>query len=395
MKRFSIIALILMLAMVFTGCTSNEVELYNAYMKSQDITSMESDMNLKLTLGFEGFPEEADEQLELIANTLKDLEFNIHMKQAANEENTKAQVEMDMGMNLGGMMMNMVTWADVDMSTDAPTMEAIVKMPQMLMTQLSPDGSKEYIVYDYMDMANLGEEYDFNELMDWAIEMEPKILKFMEDYPKNFDPGFEVAKYKDKKEVDGETLSIYEVKLDDANFKELMRYTVNNSMENEDVTKFFKEYMNQVMKLMKSQGLEDEEIKEINEELAKLESSLPEFKDKFNKFMDTIKDVKILGEEGIVIEYGVNKDGYIVKETGKVDLGIDLKAVGEAFGQELISEGAGTIKLGIEFDSKIKNINKEVEINIPEVNEENSINYNDILEQMIEDTSAVETIENK
>ena len=84
--------------------------------------------------------------------------------------------------------------------------------------------------------------------------------------------------------------------------------------------------------------------------------------------MDTLEDVKILGEEGIVIEYAVNKDGYIVEEKGKVAIDLDLKALGKVFEEELLVENAGKVKLNISFNTKISNINEKVEIIMPQVN---------------------------
>ena len=125
--------------------------------------------------------------------------------------------------------------------------------------------------------------------------------------------------------------------------------------------------------------------------MAKLKKDLPELKKKFNKFMDDFKDVKLLGEEGIVIEYGVNNDGYIVREVGKIDLNIDLKSIGEATGNSALVEDLGILKLEINFNTKNYNINKDMKINMPKVNEQNSLDYKDILEQTLNTTN--ETIQ--
>ena len=249
MKKISIVALILAITIVFTGCTNNEVRLYNSFMKSQDITSMESDTNINFSLGSEGFSSEDQQGIEEIAKMLKGSEINTHQKMIQNKEKTKATVEMKTDLNFQDMKTDIGVWVDTDMSKDTPTMVEIIKMPSILMAEISPeDSEKEYIVYDLVDMMSSDqEEIDFNELMQFSKDMQPKIMEFMKDYHKNFDPGFEIAKYKGKRTVNCRTLSIYEVKLDDSSFKELIRYVVNDSMDNEDNIKFFEEYMNTVM----------------------------------------------------------------------------------------------------------------------------------------------------
>ncbi len=119
-------------------------------------------------------------------------------------------------------------------------------------------------------------------------------------------------------------------------------------------------------------------------ELNNLKKNLPEFKNKFNEFMDTLEDVKILGDEGIVIEYAVNKDGYIVGEKGKIAIELDLKALGKVFEEELLVEDTGKLKLNIDFNTKISKINEKVEINMPKTNKENTIDFNELLETNVE-----------
>ena len=58
MKKLSVIALFLVFIMLITGCSGNELKLYDAFMKSQDITSMESDTVINLSIEGENFPEE-------------------------------------------------------------------------------------------------------------------------------------------------------------------------------------------------------------------------------------------------------------------------------------------------------------------------------------------------
>lgn len=384
MKKTWILALVLALSIIFTGCTTDEVRLYNALMKSQDITSMKSDVDITFSLDSEGFSKEVQPMIEEIAKVLNNSEVSIHQKMTQNEERTAARAQMNTDLNFDGTKMDMKVWVDTDMSEDIPKMIEVIKMPQNLMKEISPeDQEKEYIVYDIVDMATLDqEEIDFNELMDFSKEMQPKIMKFIKDYHKNFDPGFKIASYKGKKTVKGRPLSIYEVKLDDESFKELIRYMINDAMDNEGSIKFLEEYMRLVMNFAQIPEAEKESVKkEMNQGIEKLKSNLPELKKQFNKFMDDFKDVKVLGEKGIIIEYGVNKAGFVVHKSGSLDLNIDLKAMAEAIGNGISSQNLGVLKLGINYNTKISNINEDMKINMPNVNEKNALYFKDIMGQ--------------
>ena len=120
----------------------------------------------------------------------------------------------------------------------------------------------------------------------------------------------------------------------------------------------------------------------MNQGIENLKNNLPELKKQFNKFMDDFKDVKILGEKGIVIEYGMNKAGFVVHKSGNIDLNIDLKAISEAMGNSISIENLGVLKLGINYNTKISNINEDIKINMPNVNEKNALYFKDMMEQM-------------
>ena len=385
MKKISFITIVLTLSLIFTACnTTNQIKLYNAFLKTQDITSMESNSEINLSMELKDFPEETQVQLEEVNTLLKILKFNINTKQNVNKDKTKSMVEMTTAMDLNGMKMDMNTWADMDFSTDKPKMIAVLKMPQILMDQLPSEdkNTKEYILYDYIEMMNLTQEdVNINKLIKSSKDINEKALEFMKDYHKDFDPGFPIATYKGQRTEDKNVLSIYEVKLDDKTFKSLIRYMGNDSMENEDNAKFFKEYMDLVLSI--AEVSETEKTKTLTE-LENLKKDLPELKKEFNKFMDTLEDVKILGEEGIVIEYAINKDGYIVGEKGKVVISLDLKTLRKAFKELAISENVGTVNLNIDFNTKFSKINEKVEINMPKTSKENTVDFTEVFKTNIE-----------
>ncbi|MBZ2174754.1 hypothetical protein K8M07_05775 [Schnuerera sp. xch1] len=400
MKKISIAVLILILSLAFTGCTNNELGFYNAYKRTQDIDSMESNTVLNFTLEAEGFAKEQQQVIDQTTSMLKDSDINIYQKMIQNEDRTAATAFADMNLNIGDMSMPLSVWVDTDMSSEKPELIEIIKMPPMLMAQMAqviPEASaKEYIVYDFEELMSESEEQiDFNELMKFGKEMQPKITDLLKSYQENFDPEVEVIKYKGTRTVNGKSLSIYELKLDDKSFKEFLRYAVNYSLNDKDTIDFIKEYMNAVTSMMKVPEEKQLVKDEVDNESNNLDKKLPEFKKKFNEFMDSTKDVQIIGDEGIVIEYGINSDGYIVHEAGIIDMIIDLETITKIIGNNVSEEAEqikGVLKLGINYNTKIKNINEDIKIDMPEVDENNSINYYKMLNKQMKESVTTSTI---
>lgn len=386
MKKISVLALILALSISLTGCVGGELKLYNAFNKMQDVTSIESEMEMGFTFETEEFSEEDQIMLEQVSAMVNNSKITMNQKAKYNKGQTVGQAQVDMNMNFGGMVMPMNVWVDMDMSTDELKMKEIIKMPQMLMNSMVPnDPEKQYLVLDMGQMMKEeSKELNFNELMKFSKEFQPKLAEFMKEIQKDFKPDIKMVEEKGSKVVNKEMLNIYELTLNDATLKELVKYAVNYSLDKKEVVEFIKEYMNAVMKVVTIPEAEKKAAEaEIKQGLEDLEKQLPEFKVKFNEFMDKYEDVKILGDKGIVIEFGINKDGYIVHEVGNIDLRIDLGQIAEVVGEKA-PEMKGIIKLGINYTSKSYNINsKDVKVEMPKVDENNSIDYMKMMEMQM------------
>jgi hypothetical protein len=385
MKKVSVLALILALSMAFTGCTNGEIKLYNAFKKSQDIMSMESDTNITFKVEGKNFPVEQQQAIEEISKMLNNSEFKMYQRTVQNEEKTAAKSYATADFNLGDMKMDMQVWVEADMSTDAPKLVEIIKLPSAMMSTMAPEGeNKEFIVYDFTEMMNTEKEVvNLDKLTSFSKEIQPKLMNLLKDYYTKFDPGFEVGAFKGTRTINGRSLYMYEVKLDDESFKKLVRYAGDSYLEDENTINFIKEYFNGVMGAIDGT---DEEKKELNQNLDKFQQDLPQIKKQFNEFMDKFDDVKILGDKGLVIEYGINSDGYIVHEAGKIDLSIDLGAVEKAFKNNAAAEDdtakqeSPVLNIEVNFNTKIYNINKDIIVNMPKVDSKNALYFSDLVQ---------------
>lgn len=385
MKRISILSLILALAIGLTGCFGGEAKLYNAFDKMQDINSMESDMEIGIILNTDGFAEEQELMLKQVGAMVNASKLKMNIKQIQNKDKTKSKSEINLNLDLAGMGMDIGVWTDADISNDEMKMIEIIKMPQMLMGTAFPlEDYKEYIVYDIGKMIKLEEDKDYTELIQFSKEWEPKLTEFIKQIQKDFKPEFNIIKEKADKTINGEKLKIYELKLNDLTLKELIKYAVNYGLEKDVVIDFLKEYIDKMMKM--TNNLEEKEIKE---ELSKFEDEIPEFKAKFNEFMEEYKDVKILGENGIAIEYGINKDGYIVHKAGTIDLSLNLEEIRKKANKDMPVQ-KGKINLTIKYNTKNYNIDKDLKIEIPIVDEKNSIDLTKIMEEEMKEIKTIQ-----
>lgn len=378
MKKVSILTLVLALALFFTGCTNGELQIYNAFLKSQDILSMESRTDISFKLSGEGLSEENQVMLDEASKMLNSSKISMNQKMVQNKDKTIAKAKMDMGIDMDGVKTDMELWVTADMSKDTPEILEVFKLPQMLMASFGEENqNKEYIVYDFNELMEMQEaEIDYAKIMDWSKEMQPKLTEFLKEYAKNFDSGIKVVESKGSKTVNNQVVDIYELKLNDESFKSLMRYSVNNLIEDENVMKFMTEYMDIVLSTVE---VSEEEKQELNKEIDKMKGELPNIKEGFNKFMDEMNEFNVLGDEGIVIEYAINKDGYIISEKGFMDISLNLKDISSKLNEE---EMKGIVKLKIEFDTKVSKINEGLKIEMPKLTEENSFNLTDLMNSL-------------
>ncbi len=427
MKKVIVLILVFALSISLIACTKPDAGLYNAFKNMKEITSVETDTNINFEFSGEGFEEEDAMGVAQVASILNSLKINLVQKSVGNEDNTKAQVESNLKINFMGIETPFKMWTDVDLNTT--DMKTIIEIPEMLLGMMAmnsmqgienPMMGKQYLIYDMAKLMGTEDEIDYKEMVEFQKEIQPKMIKFMEDIQKDLKLDFEIIKLKEEKTVEGEKLKVYEVKLDDKSLKELSKHVVNHVLENDATKEFIVEYMdgymNSIMKMGLQDNLTDEEISDIKEEMEDMEKDLDEnlkkFKEEFNAFMERYKDVKVLGEKGINILYSVNKDGYIVEEDGVMDFDIDLSEINKlAVSQEKddlddeemddlienqLKDMKGKIKLTVNYNTKNTNINnKDLKVEMPKTTEENSIDLYEMMEvQMQQQKEMLEQFEN-
>jgi len=390
-KQITWFVTLLTILLVVTGCSQNQQVLFDAAMKMQNVTSLQQQTTMTFQLSGSDFDPAIQQQINMATAFMNNAKLNLNVKTSTNEEKTVAKSQVDMDLSLQGMNLTMPVWVDSDLTGNTPKVIEIIKLPQIAKGSLPPQfAGKEYMV---MNPSNMGasepNNMNFTQLAELIDNMQSKQIDFLTSYAKRFNPDVKVVS-KGSQYVetnDGrKSAKLYEVKLNDAQLKELIRYTVNNFTQDEEAMMFVKEFMHSILEL--SQLPEDAEtLSDFDKAFEEFDANKQEFLTQFNTVMDQFKSVTFLGNQGIELQYAI-VDGYVVKKSGIIDLKVDLAKINQLMNtltsQESTSEDAkGKLSLKVNFSTVTSGINSPVEIIIPEVNESNSFDYMDLMKSFM------------
>ncbi|NMA70030.1 MAG: LysM peptidoglycan-binding domain-containing protein [Desulfitobacterium sp.] len=372
-------ALVILLGaiLLFTGCTTNQKAIFDATMKMQNVNSLEQHMTMSMELRGSGLDPMLQEQVDQVSAMLNEAMIELNTKTKSNQEKTIVQSEVNMSLSMPGLDINMPYWIDMDLNGDSPKLIEVFQLPIMAKGFLPAEFmDKDYMV---MDLANVSDEeldaLDMKELMDFSLNFQDMYLEFLESYADRFNPDLEVVALP----VDDSTQQKYRITLDDKGFKEFLSYTVNNFAQDEEALSFIEDYFKMVTELSgEPNPLEGEAIEVEN---------LTEPLNQINEFLGLLDEVTLIGESGIELDYTIS-DGYIIEESGRIDLHIDLAQIANLMNLPLedneMPEISGVLNLVIEYDAEYLNIDQPLDIQIPELTATNSFDYSEFLEATLD-----------
>ncbi|MGE5328580.1 MAG: copper amine oxidase N-terminal domain-containing protein [Deltaproteobacteria bacterium] len=381
-KLGSLVSILALSTILLIGCSANEAQVYNSFIKSYQIKSMEAKSDITMHFSTEGIPEEQKASVSSVTQILNNMKLSINAKSKQSEDNKIAKAEYQGEVEVGGIGTKFGLWVDADLSTETPKIKEIMKLPAIFTASFPQQfAGKEYMVMDFSKMSKEISEsgVDFKGLAKVSASandfVNTKLVSFLDTYGKQFNSGLNIVTKKGSNQ--------YEVRFDDATFKAFLRYLVNNADENKAIIKeIVKEYFNLIASSMKDKGEFD-----ANTILAGFDSGMSEFKKSFNTGMDLLKNVKIVGDKGIVITYTLD-NGYVVKAQGTIDLVFDiakLDAISNPGSTDASNQGI--IKITLDINSDISNINKDVEVLFPTLTSDNSFDYVDMMKYIEEENA--------
>lgn len=377
-KKLLAVSILLIVALVLTGCTANQKAIFDASMKMQKVNSAQQHITMSIGLTGSGLDPMVQEQVDQIAAMLKDANFELTVNTNSNEEKTKVQSQVDMNLTMAGMEISMPYWVDMDLTSKDPKLKEIFRLPQIAKATFPEEfRSKEYMVMDIANTSNPEfNTLDMTKLMNFGLNYQEKWTDFLVDYANRFNPNFEVVSV-----PTNDNTQKFSIRLDDKGFKELLSYTVNNFAQDEEALGFIEEYFNMIFEVA-GQGTLDGSMS-FEESFMETEIDATKTLDQFNSLMETLRNVTLIGDKGIQLNYTI-ADGYIVESSGSIDLQIDLSEISQLMPMPTIDmdspEMSGILSLTVNYDTDTSNINLPVDIQIPELTPGNSFDYFDFIE---------------
>lgn len=392
-KKIKLTALIMVISitMLFTGCSTSGNDLFSAFSKQNSIKTMENNTNIKVALDIEGLTAEQqnDPEMQKVLKLLNNSNLKIKGKTIQNEDKTISQNQSDISVDLNGTSINTKMWSDIDFTKETPVERQIFKIPEILSVSLPSEyKDKDYLVNDIWKSSSINPAVSpesIRKIVDITRNFQSTMRDFIKVFVANSNLGFEVVKSQGTKVIDGQTVSVYQIKLDNASLKALVKYTVNGLLDNKMFMDILKSYFTEIIDSQAGNSTTGEAGKELSKLIMNFDSTFSIVKLFINKLLDTFQNVDFLGHKGIVIDYAVNKDGYIINESGTVDLNFDINSIYSAIAK-LNPSRLGerdrqypVVKMCFEFNTDTTNINQDMAIKFPEVNENNSIDYTKVL----------------
>jgi hypothetical protein len=374
---------------LLAGCSVDELTWFKAVNKAQSISSMETKTDLLLRVSASNMTKNEEQAMQQVLPLINGAKLSMTSKTVRNADNTSAKMESEIGLSTPQMSINTGLWVDSDATGNTAKVKEVFKIPEVLSPMLPKELSgKKYLVMDTASMAGQMQTspIDTKKMAEFSKDYQQKYLEFMDKYVKQYKPSFDVITKKGKEDIVQPTgtvqADIYELNLNDTTFKDLIKYSVNNFATNQDAIEFVNYTLNAIMNFVQ---LPEDQAATTKAEMIKafeqFKTDIPKYLEMFNKSFDTIKDLKIIGDKGIKIRYAVNADGYIINETGTIDLVLDLANISKLLGED--TGFTGTYNLTFDFSNNIYNINKAIEVKLPELTEANSIDYMKLIESMM------------
>jgi len=379
-KVCSIIVAVVMLVFVLPISVVNAQTktLSDAILKTNMATSVESNGKLNLTFKAEGLSEQDQQDFGFISEILNNLQLSFNGKSSGNSNGTISRQYVKMSANVGGSPYSGELWSDMNLTGETPVVKGIVKSPQLFEMILGPEYMNKYMLLDFQQIKNMPEmqaelgSIDFGKMMSENKELQQLILTLIEKYSSQLNTNYNLI---------SNNGNVYKIKIDDAKFKDIIREVVNLTAKNKEVQDIIRDL---VLTEMKNSGASTEEISNTEVEMGQMFTTLEsqEFLDEFNRIMDKLVDVKILGDKGIDITYTLDENGYVISTKGDIEFIADMAKLDKVFGASAAASESiptGIYTAGIHFEVNNSNINGQVNIILPTYTSANSFSIMDLI----------------
>ena len=294
------------------------------------------------------FNQTPPDDLEQLANTIANSKITGNFKVSASEDQKKSKLAMNLIVNYSGMTIPADIWCDVDVSDAAnPKVLYIFKCEPLAAFSMGMIPANKYLYLDYADLP------EADEAMRSVTPMIENSKKIRDDILAAFDKKkFKLTKNDDK----------YTAILGEQSLKELCRDVLMAAINSTYETAIL--------------DTRDEEEK------TSLTTQKDEAINQINEVFNQIKDMKIFAENALVIDVTLASDKTAKTEDVTINVNPDLKSIARASGEPENSVPDYNLDLSVFFKTTYNSVNKPVDVNIPALNETNSVDLIGMINSM-------------
>lgn len=382
-KIFAVLTIMTIILSFLTGCDAGDkLELLDALEKTAEMQSWESRSQIRFTNVAFDTNIEAMLPLQLFIPLIDNLSLEAQQKVKQSTDKKRIRMQSDISIVSAGFSDRTTMWTDYDLGKQPPAAKQIIKLPASISASLPEDlAGKEYFVMDQKDLP-AGEDIssqDYTEMLNDMKDFQSDLIQLLKDHALNKDPGFIVVRQLKDQVVNGEKMSLYQLKLDDKAFKTVMRYALSVFSENEQAKNMLRDFIMMLGSI--AEGTEAGQ--DISAAYSAIANGNAPLKNEVDLIMAAVDDVTFLGSRGIELNFLINKDRYIVNQNGVFDFHMDSQQVEDAF-EEMAGDtgydGKETYKfsfgMAMEFNTDTSSINQDIDVALPVLTKENSFDFN-------------------
>lgn len=342
-KGAILLLLVSSLFLLFTGCGSKKVGLMDAFENNNKIKSFAYKANIDFNFELE----------EMKAAGLNLDKFNLKLEgKGVTEDGKHVKAQSNVKFNIFGINADMDLFQETSTDeNDKVKTDMFIEIPQFLKLQAGPIFENiDYVYINSESLEQLANEMDGAEEaviqsgdaedLERLTNLQKSLNKFIMDYTDENGKG--IIEDTGKQEViindNKENLQTYKISMDSEGIQKLLKTYLEDEKKAEDL-----------VSIMNS----------LNSGVNSLQDNLD--KDQLIELIDQIP--LIIGQDGITLEFAV-KDGYVVHQRINTNI--------------IVEEDQIHVDLVIDmFD-----INKEVKIEMPTVDDDNTIDYLELITLM-------------
>jgi hypothetical protein len=408
-KLFKIAAIVVIAALLMTslaGCSQNEMSLLKALLNTEPIYSYESVGNIEFSFDVVENVKVADNSdgfngtfFRVLAESFDGAGIAYSMKQDSDKDYNYIKEEMIVTPSLlGGQLKNLTFGMWVDFKSGDPDNSSIsIKVPPIYTAISRETAGKDYLTMNFGEvMAQVGEDagidvermFDFSGIMKNVQEVSKPICEGIIKAALLMNPD-EVYVGNRRPVVDeqGKMGYVYALKITDAGLKKLLRSIVND-IDKESAKEFLVTMIDNTIKYMESLADVSYVYKDWAKELKKFkvalednfDSSYETIKSTLNEALDALNSIRLIGSKGIAVDIGVDSRGFVTKFKGVMDFVVDIDSITKIMGDDPIE--VSRVNFSIKFDQNMTRINRNVNIEMPELTKENSYSLIDFFKNL-------------